>query len=209
MGGGLGDTLMYETAHPEPATLPRRYPEAERIRCIGGLDPAPFNGLARGLGLAVHDGKMTLDEAVDFILGVLKNKFGSVTGWRHALRGMIGQVRRKESGAGTLIKFLVTAALRRTYPYRGGLLVRLAGTRDGKPAAAVRRTPTAGEGSYLMRDMAAITGTSCAAFMVLALDESGTRAGAFAPGDWAEPQAFYKALQRVGTPSAEVVEAVV
>jgi saccharopine dehydrogenase-like NADP-dependent oxidoreductase len=208
MGGGLGETLMYETAHPEPVTLPRRYPEAKRIRCIGGLDPAPFNGLSRGLGLAVHDGKMTVDEAVDFILEVLKNKFGTVTGWRHTLRGMIGQIRRKESGTGTMVKFLATSALRRTYPYRGGLLARVTGTRGGKPAVVIRRTPAAGAGSYLMRDMAAITGTSCAAFMVLALDESGTRSGAFAPEDWAEPQAFYKALERVGTPNAEIVESV-
>jgi hypothetical protein len=199
---------MYETAHPEPVTLPRRYPEAKRVRCIGGLDPAPFNGLARGLGLAVQDGKMTVDEAVDFILDVLQNEFGSVTGWRHTLRGMIGQVRRKESGPGTMLKFLVLSALRRTYPYRGGLLARVGGTRDGKPAVAIRRTPTAGPGSYLMRDMAAITGTACAAFMVLALDEAGTRAGAYAPEDWVDPQAFYKALERVGTPNNQIVEAV-
>src|SRR6516165_4909741 len=176
MGGGLGETLMYETAHPEPVTLPRRYPGAKRIRCIGGLDPAPFNGFARGLGLAVQDGKMTVDEAVDFILDVLKNKFGNVTGWRHTMRGMIGQIRRKESGTGTMLKFLATSALRRTYPYRGGLLARVTGTRDGRPAVAIRRTPAAGPGSYLMRDMAAITGTACAAFMAFVLDESGTRA---------------------------------
>jgi hypothetical protein len=44
--------------------------------------------------------------------------------------------------------------------------------------------------------------------MVLALDESGTRTGAFAPEDWAEPHAFYKALERVGTPNAEIVDSV-
>jgi hypothetical protein len=44
--------------------------------------------------------------------------------------------------------------------------------------------------------------------MVLALADGGTRTGAFAPGDRAEPQAFYKALERVGTPSAEIVESV-
>jgi hypothetical protein len=60
-----------------------------------------------------------------------------------------------------------------------------------------------------MRDMAAITGTACAAFMVLALDETGTRSGAFAPEDWADPRAFYKALERVGTPNTEIVESVV
>ena len=30
--------------------------------------------------------------------------------------------------------------------------------------------------------------------------------GTFAPEDWAEPEAFYTALERVGTPRAEIVE---
>ncbi|HCE0934740.1 TPA: saccharopine dehydrogenase, partial [Acinetobacter baumannii] len=51
-------------------------------------------------------------------------------------------------------------------------------------------------------------GTACAAFMVLALDETGKRSGTFAPEDWAEPEAFYTALERVGTPRAEIVESV-
>jgi hypothetical protein len=208
MGGGLGDTLMYETAHPEPVTLPRRYPEAKRIRCLGGLDPAPFNGIARGLGLAVHEGKMTVDDAVGFLEDLLNGKVGTATGWRHAIGGMIGQIRRGESGFGEMVKFLASSALRRTYPYRGGLLARVTGTRDGIPAVVTRRTSLSGLGSYFMRDMAAITGTSCAAFMVLALDEGGTRTGAFAPEDWADPHAFYKALERIGTPHAEIVESV-
>lgn len=208
MGGGLGNTLMYETAHPEAVTVPRQYPEAKRIRVIGGLDPAPLNGLARGLGLAVQEGKMTMVEAVDFIEAIIKSRLGSLTGWRYALKGMIGQTRRGESSVSALIKFLITSALRRTYPYRGGLLVRAQGTKNGKPAIAVRRTPTAGPGSYLMTNMASITGTSCAAFMLLALDSSGERSGVFAPEDWAEPEAFYSALERVGTPKDDIIEIV-
>jgi hypothetical protein len=65
---------------------------------------------------------------------------------------------------------------------------------------AIRRTPVAGPGSYLMRDMAAITGTSCAAFMVLALDDSGTRAGAFAAEAWAEPQGVLQGSGAGGHP---------
>ncbi|MFI7935700.1 saccharopine dehydrogenase, partial [Acinetobacter baumannii] len=86
--------------------------------------------------------------------------------------------------------------------YKGGLLARVYGTKNGRPAVAIRRTVKSGEDSYLMRDMAAITGTACAAFMVLALDETGKRSGTFAPEDWAEPEAFYTALERVGTPRA-------
>ncbi|WP_431962396.1 saccharopine dehydrogenase family protein [Nocardia sp. bgisy134] len=207
--GGIGEVLLYETAHPEPVTLPRRYPEAKRIRCIGGLAPAPFNGIARGLGLAVHEGKLTADEAVDFILDILKNRyFTNAKALRYALGGMLGQVRRKESGAGTLVEFLLKSAVRRTYRWEGGLLARVTGTRNGMPAVAVRRTPISGPETYAVRSMGALTGTACAAFMVLAIDENGTRAGAFAPEDWADPKAFYNALERVGTPRSEIVEAV-
>lgn len=208
MGGGLGETLLYETAHPEPVTLPRRYPGARRIRCLGGMDPAPVNGLVKGLGQAIQSGRMTSDEAVDFMMAIVRSRFGTPVGWRHALSGMIGQVRRGESGTGELLKFLGASALRRRYTWRGGLLARVSGTRNGRPAVAVRRTPVSGPDSYLLASMATVTGTACAAFMVLALDEAGKRAGSFAPEDWADPEAFYTALERVGTPRHEIVESV-
>ncbi|MFE6066991.1 saccharopine dehydrogenase family protein [Streptomyces sp. NPDC056525] len=208
MGGSLGETLLYETAHPEPVTLPRRYPQAQRIRCLGGMDPAPVNGLVKGLGQAIESGRMTSDEAVDFMMAIVKSRFGTPAGWRNALGGMITQVRRGESGAGELLRFLGASAVRRRYTWRGGLLARVSGTRNGRPAVAVRRTPVSGPGSYLSASMATGTGTACAAFMVLALDEAGKRAGSFAPEDWAEPESFYNALERVGTPRHEIVESV-
>ncbi|MEU3830587.1 saccharopine dehydrogenase NADP-binding domain-containing protein [Streptomyces sp. NPDC029080] len=208
MGGGLGETLLYETAHPEPVTMPRRFPAAQRIRCLGGMDPAPVNGLVKGLGQAIQSGRMTSDEAVDFMMAIVKSRFGTPSGWRHALNGMMAQVRRGESGAGELLKYLGASAVRRRYTWRGGLLARVRGTRDGRPAVAVRRTPVSGPGSYLVASMATVTGTACAAFMVLALDEAGKRAGSFAPEDWAEPEPFYAALERVGTPRHEIVESV-
>ncbi|MGW4391682.1 saccharopine dehydrogenase family protein [Streptomyces sp. NPDC004685] len=209
LGGGIGDILLYETAHPEPVTLPRRYPKAQRIRCVGGLDPAPFNGLARGLGLAIQNGGLTTDEAVDYILDVLKNRFfGNRRALKAILGGMLAQVRRGETTWGTLIKFLVRSAVRRRYTWRGGLVARVSGTRDGRPAVAVRRTPVSGPDTYLVASMGTLTGTACAAFMLLAIDEAGRRAGAFAPEDWADPKAFYTALERVGTPRAGIVESV-
>ncbi|WP_432178725.1 saccharopine dehydrogenase family protein [Streptomyces sp. NBC_00063] len=209
LGGGIGDILLYETAHPEPVTLPRRYPKAQRIRCVGGLDPAPFNGLARGLGLAIQNGRLTTDEAVDYILDVLKNRFfGNRRALKAIVGGMLAQVRRGETTWGTLIKFLVRSAVRRRYTWRGGLVARVSGTRDGRPAVAVRRTPVSGPDTYLVASMGTLTGTACAAFMLLAIDEAGRRAGAFAPEDWADPKAFYAALERVGTPRAGIVESV-
>jgi len=189
-------------------TFPRKYPDARRIRVIGGMDPAPFNGIGRGLGLAVHEGRMTVKEGVDFLEDLLNNKLGSAKGWKAAVSGLRNQVKAGDTTAGEVFKFLGKSAIRRTYPYKGGLLARVYGTKDGKRAVAIRRTPNAGPGSYLMADMAAITGGACAAFMVLALDQNGDRAGAFAPEDWAEPKAFYNALERIGTPASDIVETV-
>lgn len=209
MGGGLGRTLMHETAHPEAVTLPRRYPGAKNIRVIGGLDPSPFNGVARGLALAIQQGKMPAREAVDYLHGVVQGRFFSnLTGLRHMLGGMFAQVGQGEAGLGETLKFLALSLIGRRYVWRGGLLARVEGTRGGKPAVAIRRTPLGGKDTYYATNMAALTGTACAAFMVLALDETGKPAGAFAPEDWAEPDAFYKALERVGVPRREIVETV-
>ncbi|KUH85552.1 saccharopine dehydrogenase NADP-binding domain-containing protein [Mycobacterium sp. GA-1999] len=207
LGGGLGLTMVHETAHPEPVTLPRKYPNAKNIRCFGGLDPAPYNGLVRGVGLAVQKGQMPMDEAIDFLEDLLTNKFGSVKGWRHALAGLRNLVRTGEVTRTELIKFLALSAAGRTFRYKAGLKVEVTGLRDGLPTVVSRRTPVSGPGTYLFTDMAAATGTACAAFMLVALDEEpGTRAGVFTPEQWAEPEQFYKALQRVGTPRDEILD---
>ncbi|KAJ5218107.1 Saccharopine dehydrogenase-domain-containing protein [Penicillium cinerascens] len=64
--------LVYESVHPEPVTLPRRFPNVNRIRTSGALNPAPFNGLARGLGAAVNSGALSMDAAVDFLENMSK-----------------------------------------------------------------------------------------------------------------------------------------
>jgi saccharopine dehydrogenase-like NADP-dependent oxidoreductase len=208
MGGGLGETLMLETAHPEAVTMPRKWPEAQRIRVIGGLDPAPFNGLGRGVGLAVQEGRMTMKEGVDFLEALLYQRVGKPKGYKAALDGWRAQVRAGQTTWGEVGKFVALSLIRRTYPYKGGLLARVYGTKDGEPAVAIRRTPSAGPGSSLMVDMGDVTGAACAAFMVMALEEAGTRAGVFAPEDWAEPQAFYAALVRTGCRPDDLVESV-
>lgn len=207
LGGGLGLTMLHETAHPEPVTLPRKYPDAKNIRCFGGLDPAGYNGFVRGLGLAVQKGQMPMERAIDFAVAVMTNKFGSVAGWRYALSGIGKLVSDGEATRAELIKFLAMAAVGHTFPHRSGLKVEATGLRNGLPTAVTRRTPVSGAGTYLFTNMAAATGTACAAFMVAALDEEpGTRAGVFAPEEWVEPQRFYKALEQVGTPRAEILD---
>ncbi|NYH77309.1 saccharopine dehydrogenase-like NADP-dependent oxidoreductase [Actinopolyspora biskrensis] len=203
---GEPHVLLYETAHPEPVTLPRRYPEAERIRCVGGLDPAPMNGLFRGMGVAVQQGRIAHKQAIDFIEDVATGGYGDLRGWRHAIGGMVDQVRRRESTVGVLGKYVAKSAARRLYPYKGGLLAIAYGTKDGKPARSSRRTAL--HPSSPLNNMGGVTGTACAAFAVLALEEAGQRSGSFAPEDWADPASFYRALERVGVPRHEIVEVV-
>lgn len=208
MGAGLGETLMLETAHPEAVTMPRKWPEAQRIRVIGGMDPAPFNGLGRGVGLAVQQGRMTMEEGVDFLEALLFQRIGRPKGYVAACAGWRQQVRDGHVTWGALAKFVALSLVRRTYPYKGGLLARVQGTKDGRPAVAVRRTPSAGPGSSLMKDMGDVTGTACAAFMLLALEDGRDRIGVFAPEDWADPERFYAALVRTGARPDDIVETV-
>jgi len=201
---GEPDVSLYETAHPEPVTLPRKYPAAEAIRCFGGLDPAPLNGLFRGVGEAIRNGEIRTDEAVDFLYEVANGRRGDLRGWRIAWRGMRAQVKRGESTNRQFWSYIVGSALGRKAPYKGGLLARAHGTKDGRPATSSRRLQmNPGEG---MQDMGDATGTPCAAFAVLALQESGQRAGVFFPEDWAEPAKFYEALVSCGIPREHIVE---
>jgi saccharopine dehydrogenase-like NADP-dependent oxidoreductase len=202
---GEPDISLYETAHPEPVTLPRKYPEAQRISCFGGLDPAPLNGIMRGLGEAIRSGEVTADEAVDFVFTVANGGLGSLKGWRIAIRGMRAQVKRGESTNGALWKYVTTSVRGRKFPYKGGVLAQVHGTKDGKPATSSRRIQM--NPGNVMADMGGATGTPCAAFAVLALQEAGQRSGVFFPEDWAEPAKFYDALEACGVPQSEMVEA--
>lgn len=204
--GGVGHTLLYETAHPEAVTFPRKYPDATRIRVLGGLDPAPYNGIVRGLGLGVQQGRMTLEKTLDFMEDVQNEKTGSLKGWRQALRGLRAQRRAGHVSRGEVRRFMLSAILQRPVPFLGGLVVRVTGLRDGIPTVEIRRTPNTGEHSTLMTDMSTVTGSACAAFMVLALERQDPQPGVFSPEDWADPADFYRALQRVGIPADDVVE---
>lgn len=84
--------------------------------------------------------------------------------------------------------------------------MRATGTRNGPPVVAMKRTPKSGKDCFLTKNMSTVTGTACAAFAVMALEDGKGRAGVFSPEDWAEPDVFYAALQKVGTPRDEIIE---
>ncbi|GAB3857374.1 saccharopine dehydrogenase NADP-binding domain-containing protein [Nocardioides maradonensis] len=201
------ELLLYETAHPEPVTLPRRFPEARRIRCFGGLDPAPLNGMFRGLARAIEAGKMSQKDAVDFAYDVATGGIGRpMRGWLFAGGGTLGQVRRGETRAAVLARYVTREALGRQDDFKGGILATAYGTKDGRPARSTRRTRLAHDRAF--SSMGEATGTPCAAMALLALQDAGTRVGAFAPEDWIDPAKYYQALEAVGIPRAEIVEIV-
>jgi hypothetical protein len=205
MGGGLGAVPLYQCAHPESTTLPRRYPSARSIRVLGGLDPAPVNAIARGVAVAVRDGKMEKDTAVRFFQDIMQDKPGSLSGWRYALPELVAQVRRGETSWRELGRFVKDAARSKHDPYRGGLLARARGSIDGHAAEVVVRTERSGPDTFLWQSMGTVTGTSAAAFMALALDRpAASSAGVLCPEDWVRPIDFYRALISVGTPEGEI-----
>jgi saccharopine dehydrogenase-like NADP-dependent oxidoreductase len=210
LGNSFGDSYrLYECAHPESVTMPRRWPGADRIRVLGALDPPPVNGIMRGVAVGVQERKISMDEAIDFINDVMTDKTGSPKVWRYALRGLWGTIRRGEISAVVVLKYLAAATARKHPAYRGINYVRVTGTLGGEKVVSIRRLPVSGPGTA-WTSMAAGTGSATAAFMVLAVNEMGDLAGVLAPEDWADPELFYAALARTGgSKPHEVVEAVV
>lgn len=237
---GSAEVLLHESVHPEPVTLPRVFPNANRIRCIGAINPAPFNGFARGLAVAVRTGALSMDAATDFLWKLAKkgtspgwstvirtltaqlrggeitlkelyqlssHTIGSFSPWRHALWGMIAQIRNGECSATEVLRFLINSARGKNPPYLSGMMVRVIGSRDGHPAVVMRRRPAAGR-KALGRSMGAEIGACCATFILMALEPRAaeSRAGVFCPEDWADPQAFYRNMQRLGCRPEEIVE---
>ncbi len=203
LGGDLGDYRLYETAHPEVVTLPRRYPRVRSVRVMGGLHPQPVNGLVRGIALAVHDGRLTMPEAIAWFQAVLRDESAPLRGWRYAIAGMLGQVRRGECSPQEVGRFLLAGLRHQHEPYRGALMARATGVRSGEPATAIVRTPTGGPDSPFASSMSRVTGACLAAFVALALDRRGVHRGAVAPEDWVEPATFYAALEELGVPRHE------
>ncbi|CAI7678855.1 unnamed protein product [Penicillium pancosmium] len=237
-----GERVLHETAHPEPVTLPRLFPTANRIQCFGSLDPKPLNGIARGLGSAVRAKALSMDDAVEFLYHLaskppLEGGFGglgeafqafkgqlrggdislkelyclisqSIGPLRYALWGMLEQIWSGECSVAEIATYIMNATTGTKIENRGGILVRVVGTRGGVPTVITKRNPKNGKDTYLCQSMGTVTGTSTAAFMVMALEDGHKRSGAFCPEDWVDPQVFYSALERVGVPEDEIIESI-
>jgi hypothetical protein len=133
----------------------------------------------------------------------------SLKPWNIAVFSMLDQVRNGECTAGETLKFLINSARGKEAPPRNGLLVRGVGSRNGRPSVIIRRTPTVHKDSFFRGSMATSIGASCAAFALLALDLGiEGRPGVYCPEDWAEAEAFFKSMERLGCPRDQIVESI-
>jgi hypothetical protein len=191
---------VYEVAHPEPLTFGRAWPELRLARCFAALDPAPVNGMWRGLARAVRSGALPLDAAVAFLQDVSNDGTGALGPWRHALAGTRGVSSPREV-AGFMLQ-----GLRKHHPdYRGGIAVRAAGTRDGERATVVRRTAPWGPGTP-WTSFEELNGRVVAAFVALARAGGAGRPGALHPEQWVDPDALYATVERHGAPAGSLVD---
>jgi len=206
LAGSLGNFRLYEVGHPEPITLPRRFPRVSAIRCMGGLHPQPVNGLSRGIAEAITRRAITMDDAIGWAQRVFNDQSGPLKVWRHAVAGIGTQYRRGNVSGSELREFIWMAARKRHWAWRGAAAVKAAGIKDGERLTLMRRTPAPGPQSSMWTSLANCTGVSCAAFVSMALGAAASQHGLLFPEDWVEPSAFYRALFEVGVREEDVIE---
>ena len=197
MGGGLGDRLLWEIAHPEPIMLGRSFPQVPLIRCFGGIDPPAVMAVVRGVARAVHDDKISLDEAIRFMQATMGGKVVASSAWRHALGGLASGMREGMVTGREATFFAGYSLLGRHAPFCGGILCRITGKREGARQTLVLRSSRAGPGTFV-DSMAGATGTCAAAFTLLAL-EGAVKRGLVFPEEL-EPAEVYGAFERIGHP---------
>ena len=195
---GLGSAVRAKVLPMDDAvnflyTLANKPPLDSGLSGLGGSFEA-FKGQLRG-------GDITLKE--HFYL--INHSVGPL---RFALWGMLEQIWNGECTTTEVVTYILNALTGTKIENRGNTLVRAVGMRGGVPTMIMKRNPKNGKDSYLCQSMGTVTGTSTAAFMVMALEDEHKRSGVFCPEDWAKPELFYRALERVGVPKEEIIESV-
>ncbi|MEM7729556.1 MAG: saccharopine dehydrogenase NADP-binding domain-containing protein [Pseudomonadota bacterium] len=199
----LARQAFYECAHPEPVMLGRSFEGLRDATCFGTLHPAPINGVLRGVAEAERDGRLTEDEAIDYLQQQIAGKPGDKTAEREALRGMREQVARGEVSRGAYYGFLMRDMLKLRYRTRAATAAIVSGIKDGRPCRLMRFIDSS-EADSPLKSMDVSTGLSQAAFFLEALDRIGTVSGCLTPEQWIDPKAFYARLAtQLGCPQDE------
>ncbi|MBU1670039.1 MAG: saccharopine dehydrogenase NADP-binding domain-containing protein [Actinobacteria bacterium] len=193
----LGDFMVFELGHAEPATIPRFMPGLNNLRTMGAIHPPYLNGLFRGVAAQVTRGTVSMKKAVDFIVALDTN--GKVPAWRPflgVLDGTAGQLVRGEITIGDIGGLIQASRGRLKAESLGGIYVSVTGVKDGKPARVTfSQSSVQGEGEGSM-DIDVVTGTCLAAFASLMLSGEVTARGVVAPEACVDPPRYLEELNR-------------
>lgn len=194
MGGALGDHRLYLTAHPETVQFAFSHSSLNRIVCWGGFNPIPFNGVIRGVAVAVRSGLMSEDNACRFLSDIAADRTGSLNAWRYAASGLWVQWRANEIGARELCSVIGNSLLKRHGPCRSGIAARAMGTKNGSAHFALSQMVPL-DGAIGMPTMAEATGISAALFAMEALEAPPDCTGTLFPHMWVGPGTVLRHLR--------------
>ena len=193
----LGTYTVYELGHAETATMPYFMPGIKNVRTMGALHPPFLNGIFRGIAGYVEKGRLTMKEAVDFIVALDAGETPKVIGpYAAVLRGVLSQVLHGEVTAKGFLDFLRAASGREPARSTGGIHVSVEGLAEsGRVRRQISYSDYQGEEGGL--DMDLFTGTPLAVFTSMLLDGLVTRKGVVAPEGCVDPDEFGKRFDAI------------
>ena len=197
---------IYECAHPEVVTLPRRYPQARAIRIFGGLCYGAINGICQGVGQGIDRGEFTAQEGIRFLQDLFDDEPASMRVWPAVMRALADQIAAGEVAEEETQAVLAGVFRGEHEPYSTGFAARVTGLKHGQRVTVQRRSPTTGPETVLWSSMGQGTGLCAAAGALMLLEDGKPDAGVFCPEDWIQPSRFFEALTDLGIPRPEVLD---
>lgn len=202
---GYGARTTYTIGHPEPVTLPRRFPEL-RSSCNVMVMPGEVIALLSWLRRAIDSRRMSIAEAVREVEEAIE-KLAPDPGsrnpkWDETKKGLVWLARKlaaRRMGLGDAVRFLRA-------PKKGSarfpmLFAYAEGEKDGRAARAASELTSLPPGS-----MGGMTGIPLAVGLQLLGSGRLERRGVFAPEEAIDPDAFFERLAPLCSPPCDGAE---
>ncbi len=196
---GYGARATYTIGHPEPVTLPRRFPQL-RSSCNVMVMPGEVIALLSWLRRGIDAGSMSIAEAVreveEAIEALAPDPGRRQTKWQETRKGLAWLARKlagRRMGLDDAVRFLRA-------PKKGGatlpmLFAYAEGEKDGRAARTAAELASLPPGS-----MGGMTGIPLAVGLHLLGSGCLERHGVFAPEEVIDPDAFFERLAPLCSP---------
>ena len=203
----LGPYRVFELGHAEIATIPHFFPGVRNVRSMGALHPPYLNGIFRGIARQVEKGSVDINEAARFILALdAKEKPQGSRPYLGLFQGVLSQLRKRDLTFRESLDFLKEIGGRPPEVCLGGLLVRVDGTRDGRPVRMQSSyADVQGAGEQGM-DMDESTGTPMAVMASMMLEGVISEKGVLAPEACVDPLEFTARMERLEPDSGKALK---